>query len=160
MNNLKYLLFLTILTVNVNVKGEELGRLFTTPQQRQILDQMRLAKPETDHVVVINDEPFADIEEEEFIEEEIIEDEPESALEGPLSLKGVVYRENGSNTAWINDDNTFDGNLGSHNIDVSNSDIKKDQVKVKIPGDVTEITLKVGETYEPIHESSPEVSDN
>ncbi len=151
---------IVLLLFNFNARAEELGRLFTTPKERLMLEKLRNAKPVSEAVVVKSAEPVDEYFEEEFVEEEFVEDEPQPGLEGPLSLKGVVYRETGSNTAWINEDNTYDGNLNSKNIDVRNRDIQKDEVKVQIPGDVTEITLKVGETYEPTPESPPEVYDN
>ncbi len=146
-NSKRMLLSILILTLCVlmltsfNASAEDLGRLFTTPAQRAMLEKLRYST--TEPVV------YRPVEVVEPVEDtvEIIEEIP--VLEEPLNLKGVVYRNTGSNTAWINESNTFEGGFENEMITVKTRDIKKDSVKVKLPDNVTNITLRVGETYQP-----------
>lgn len=66
-----------------------------------------------------------------------------------ITLKGLVHRSDGKNTAWINDSNTFEGDLESQYIQVPDNKIKPDQVTIIMPDDSTNIELKVGEAFTP-----------
>jgi hypothetical protein len=137
---LSVLLFLN----SVSVAADELGRLFTTPSERRMLEELRLAKPE---------EPVMEPEIVEIQIEEIIEPEEEPPLlTDTVSVKGMVYRENGKNTAWINDSNTFEGDLESQYIKVKPEEISKESVQIIMPDNTTRIELKVGQSYEPVAE--------
>lgn len=156
----KYLALISVLSFSAGTGAEELGRLFTTAKERLMLEKLRNAKPVTD-TKISEVKPVDEFFEEQSEGEEVVEEvEEQITLEVPVSLKGVVYRESGSNTAWINESNTYDGDLTTKNINVRNRNIKKDKVKVEIPGDVTEVTLKVGETYQPITEPSTDMTNN
>ena len=77
--------------------ADEFGRLFTTPKQRMHLDELRKVEPKA---VV------------EVIEEEIIiEEEIEEIPVDTITVKGLVFRSGGKSTAWINDSNTYEGNV-------------------------------------------------
>ena len=140
------------------VCAEELGRFFLSKKQRQQLDYLRSKVPEEDTVVEQN-EP----EDEELLEvvfEEEIEFEKEPLVKEPIQLKGVVYRGKKGNTAWLNEKNTYEGGLASINVTVKEDEISQDAVKMQLPDNVTEITLKVGETWQDANASSAEVDDN
>ena len=115
---------------------DDLGRLFTTPEQRQTLEKLRHQKP----VVEIK-------------EPEIMHAEPEVEEEKPviggITVNGLVYRENGNSTAWINNQNTFEGNLGNQYIQIDARNIKPEDVEIVIPLNEARIKLKTGETYDP-----------
>lgn len=68
-------LLLAALIAPVPVIGEELGRLFFTPERRQALDRQR---------------------EHNIVEQQVIPEDP------VLTINGVVTRSNGKRTVWIN----------------------------------------------------------
>jgi len=141
-------------------QADELGRLFLTSKERARLEKMRYAKPEPVVEEVIS-EPVEITElnpgEFELPEIDLVE---EPVLTEPLLLKGVVKRSNGKNAAWLNDGNTLDSDSVLQNIEIHNSDIDHDSVKIKLPDKVTEITLKVGQTYEPTSVQKRNIDEN
>ena len=125
------------------VQADPVGRLFTTPKERRMLEQVRHAEPEKEEVAV---EVVPDVLE-EFIEEvEVVEERP--VIEG-ITVQGLVYRKNGRNTAWVNNSNTYEGDLASQHIRVDPDQIDEDMVQVTIPEYTRKIELKVGQTYDP-----------
>ncbi len=122
-----------------NCAGDELGRLFTTPQQRRELDELRNAEAEQQKqqaaggIVSVKAAP------------------KKKLLQAVTSIKvrGVVTRSDGENTAWINDGNTYQGSLESGAIDVTPHDVTAGEVKIVMPDGHTSVKLRVGETYEP-----------
>jgi hypothetical protein len=130
-----------------SVFADELGRLFTTPAERRMLEELRYTKPE---VPVVEPE-IVEIQIEEIIEPEE-EKEQAPLLTDTVSVKGVVYRESGKNTAWINDSNTFEGDLESQYIKVKPEGISKENVQIIMPDNTTRIELKVGQSYQPTKE--------
>ena len=158
MNNIK-VIFLLLLITAIPAQADQLGRLFTTPAQRTMLEDLRNSRPSlSEHIVkqyeevTIRDQAAIAAkqqQQEEILLVEEIEVEEIPVLEEPISLKGVVSRKKGNHTAWINENNTYEGGLIEEDISVRTRDIKKDTVKVKLPDNVTNVTLKVGETYIP-----------
>jgi len=128
---------------------DKLGRLFTTPEQRQKLQQLRFHPPESE---VVAQEPEIDIEEIMLPEEPEKPEEPK--LVDVIHVKGVVYREDGKNTAWINDSNTFVGDLESQYIQVNTREIEPDQIQLTMPDKTTKIKIKVGGYYDPQEKDS------
>jgi hypothetical protein len=120
--------------------SDEFGRLFTTPKQRAHMDELRKAEPDMEFQI---DEQIVDIDE----EVEVVEETPVNAL----TVRGLVYRSNGKNTAWINDTNTFEGNVSSQYINVK--DIDPDNVKIEVPSANTVVNLNVGQTFDPVSEN-------
>jgi len=119
------------------VQAEEFGRFFTTPGQRARLDNIRNAEPEIlveimEDDLVMEDEP-------------LLERDPIDAL----TVKGLVHRKNGASTAWVNESNTYEGDIASQYIKISGDNIQQDQVLMNIEGSNSGINLKVGETYDP-----------
>ena len=54
----------------------------------------------------------------------VVIEEPEEPEEikpeiGGITVNGLVYRKGGKSTAWINNANTFEGNLGNQYIQVN-----------------------------------------
>lgn len=156
-------LFIFIASVEVQAEVDTLGRLFTTPAQRTMLQDLRNSRPGSqDHLVTQYEEvtikqagsQAAGSEDELALFEEELEDVP--TLENPISLKGVVSRKKGNHTVWINENNTYEGGMMPENISVNNREIKRDSVEVKLPDRVSNITLRVGETYIPENMSEEE----
>jgi len=115
--------------------AEEFGRLFTTPKQRLQLDESRKIKPKV--VVEVKEEEL-------IIEEEVVEVPVDT-----ITLRGLVYRSGGKSTAWINNSNTYEGNVASQYTRITQDNIKKDQVQMELPFNDANVNLKVGQTYEP-----------
>lgn len=119
---------------------DKFGRFFTSPAQRQRLDELRKVEPEQ----------RIQVEEEVLLVEE--SDEPEEVVEvDTLTVRGLVYRGKGKSTAWINESNTFEGGLSSQYINVG--DIDSNKVEIKIPSAEKEVKLNVGESFDPLTDS-------
>jgi hypothetical protein len=128
---------------------DDLGRLFTTPQQREVLEKLRHQKPV-----------------EEITAPEILFEEPVVETEKPeiggITVNGLVYRKGGKSTAWINSANTLEGNFGNEYIQIDARNIKPDDVEIVIPVSEKSVKLKAGDTYDPETDRiiSPGYQDN
>jgi|SRR5690606_7585376 hypothetical protein len=118
------------------------GRLFTTPQQRAQLDDLREARLE---------EP----ERPATIEARSAEAPDE--VRNPLTLRGTVTRTGGPNAAWINDSNTFEGDLSAEYLQLRPEDIGAGTVRLPAtgerrwlaPDEKISVPVRVGQTLEP-----------
>lgn len=137
---MKRLFFIIIvLLFTRSALADNLGRLFTTPYERVQLERLRNKKPEP----IIAEQVNID---------EIVKPDTEDAnpvARDAIILKGLVHRSDGKNSAWINDSNTFEGDLESQYIEVKQNDIYEDNVRIIMPDKSTVIDLKVGQGYEP-----------
>ena len=124
------------------VYADSLGTLFTSAKDRQKLEKVRKYKePKKIEKVEIVEEEI-DIEEEPVVKKELI-------IRDPVALKGIVHRNGGKSTAWVNEGNTFEGNLDSEFIQVPSSEITSDQITVIMSDDDSKFTLKVGDVFTP-----------
>jgi hypothetical protein len=142
MNHYNFFILLFVsLAVTQSVNADSLGRLFTTPGERIALEKARHAKPKPE-------KPKVELVEiEEFVEAEIeIED---TNIGHAITLRGIVQRSDGKNSAWLNESNTFEGDLESQYIKVDNNEITEDHVEITMPDNKTKIKLKVGDNYDP-----------
>jgi len=117
--------------------AEQFGRFFTTAKQRQHLEELRKERPET----------IIEIDETEIFFEE--QSEVETVPLNAITVKGLVYRKGGKSTAWINDSNSYEGDLASQYTQVRRGNIHSDKVIIGLPDNSPDIKLKVGQTYEP-----------
>lgn len=122
------------------VQADTLGHLFTTEQQRNRLDYMRSQK------IVVEKSVVAPEDVDEILEPEI---EEEAVIKDSINIKGIVKRSDGKHSAWINDSNTYEGDLDTLYLNVGPEHISSDRVKIKMPDKETEIELRVGEAYDP-----------
>ena len=123
------------------------GRFFTTPKERRQIDDLRAVGPE----VKIN-----------ITEEELRVDEgAEKAKEESeaLTVKGLVYRSSGKNTAWVNESNTYEGDLSSQYITIREAGVEKNAVVIDLQGNKTDIKLRVGQKYNPETRSILDIAD-
>lgn len=123
---------------------DHLGRFFTSPEERAMLENMRLLASQP--VVAPEPEP------EPVVEVAVPEPEPEPAVELQMpgvTVNGVVYRKGGKSTAWLNGENTLEGDLESQYLHVDGDAIKGQQVPVHIPVQEQPIELKPGQTWQP-----------
>lgn len=121
--------------------ADGLGRLFTSPVERKQLDKIRHTKEKPRKIEVV--------EVEEMLEPPAPEIEKEIVVRDAIRLKGIVHRSDGKNSAWINETNTFEGNLESQFIQVPDGNITSDQATIIMPDDSTSVELKVGEVFIP-----------
>lgn len=128
--------------------ADELGRLFTTVDERAMLDNLRKDKPVEIKIIDIS------IEDTQSVEEQTAE------IGGGITVNGFVYRKGGKSTAWINQGNTYQGDLGSQYFHVDADDIDSENVQVELPASVTKITLKAGQTYDPATAEVIDLTDN
>ena len=132
----RLLVLLLSLIVSLPVlANDKFGRFFTTPKQRTQLDELRNKKVED-----------VTISEEEFFAEEDIEDEAVK-LDG-VTIKGLVYRKDSKSTAWINDNNTYEGSPESEYIRIKENNISSDELQVEMSSSDTKVNLKVGQTFD------------
>lgn len=113
--------------------ADDLGRLFTSPGERAQLDEARRAAP-LEPLPVITPQ---------------LQGAKPVELEGALTVRGLVKRDSGRSTAWVNDSNTYEGDLDSPYRTVDKSGIASDQVTLKLPDGKASVNIKVGQTYEP-----------
>lgn len=128
---------------NAYATSDGFGRLFTTPEERNKLQELRYAVPEPEP------EPEEVI---EIIVDEIDEVADEKAeprdIEG-ITLNGIVYRKGNRSTVWLNGSNSYEGSLTSEYFRINTSDIHNEKVSVTVPEVNLDFDLKVGQTYEP-----------
>lgn len=128
-------IMLLLITSQVSAT-DDFGRLFTTQEQRHELDVLRYHK----EVVQVDIELDQDVESNKEANKEPGQ---------PIRLKGIIYRKDGNNAAWINNANTLRGDLSLENIKVEAKDISPDHVRITLPEGRKTIRLKVGEQYLP-----------
>lgn len=130
--------------------AEEFGRFFTTPRQRQQLDELRKARS-GNMVIDISDEEV-NLDEEAKVEEEV---------SGGILVKGLVHRSDGKNTAWINESNSYEGDLSSQFTGVVEKGISNDRVEVEMKDEEGKnLSLKVGEFYNPVTRDVKDITDS
>lgn len=108
--------------------AEELGRLFTSPQEREFLDALR-RQP----VPGIHSDP------EPGTANNSADGFPHETTE--VTVRGLVYRKGGNNTAWLHATGVDES--------IPESTVTPDFVLIENPRDRTSIRLKVGETWTP-----------
>lgn len=136
----------------LSAHADNLGRIFTSVEERQELEKIRHFKEEAP-------KKFEAIEVKKIIEPVAVK--KEIIIRDPISLKGIVHRSNGKSTAWVNDSNTFSGDYDSQSIQVPDRNIEADQVTIIMPDDSSEVELRVGEVFipEPIEKDIVEIID-
>jgi hypothetical protein len=125
--------------------AEDFGRFFTTPMQRQYLDQLKSRGAPI--VVKIDEEPGAM--DQQTQQAEVVDD--------AVTIKGLVYRKDGNSAAWLNESNSYQGDVASGYAGVVENSISPSRVKVRIGNQDNDITMKVGQKYEPASESVKDI---
>ena len=111
--------------------AEELGRLFLSPDQRNLLDARRKAR--------VPDKPV------------------EVVVESPItSVNGMVSRGGGKSTVWVNGQPIPEGSKPD-GIRVSPRQADSGRVTVKIDESDTQVNLKIGQSF---NRDSGEVHDS
>lgn len=108
-------------------QADELGRLFTTPEERVYLQQLRHSQSANEATAESEAEAVADID--------------------SITLGGIVYRASGKSTIWINGQHNYAGNLASQYLTSGHNPISSKAVSVTLPKTGLQLELKVGQTY-------------
>jgi hypothetical protein len=135
------LILFTILLASATAAyaGDGFGRFFTTPAEREYLDQLRDKK--------MNQQPVVNVPKIELAKKK--KPVEKSVSVDAIKLKGLVYRKDGKSTAWINEGNSYQGDIGSQYTRVKSGKIKPDHVSIDFSGSDSEIKLRVGQSYLP-----------
>lgn len=128
-------------SISFAVNAEELGRFFTTPMERQYLDQLKSRGAP----IVVRIEDDLNVGDKSMEKKQEIND--------AITIKGLVYRKNGKSAAWLNDSNTYEGDVAWGYADVKEDNITPSKVQIRIGTQNGDISMKVGEKYEPASES-------
>jgi hypothetical protein len=157
MRKLKYIsivLFSTGFTIsNISYSQAEpdgFGRLFTTPEERRNLQELRFSEPEVEEVIEISLEEI----------DQVVEEKAEPRNIEGITLNGLVYRKGSKSTVWLNGSNSYEGSLSSEYFRINTSDINSKKISVTVPEVNLEFDLKVGQTYEPNDESLLDIVGN
>jgi len=150
MTVLRLILITILLAPAAAYAGDGFGRLFTTPAEREYLDQLRDKK--------MNQQPVVNVPKIELARKKkpVEQNVPVDAIR----LKGLVYRKDGKSTAWINEGNSYQGDIGSQYTKVKSGKIKPDHVSIDFSGSDSEIKLRVGQSYLPAKKAVRDVIDN
>lgn len=128
--------------------AEELGRFFLTPEQRAELERLRHAPPEP--VVPPAPPPVVDADLPppitELPREQMLPPAPPPDVP-PITVNGLVIRSDGESTAWVNGQNTLEGDFSSDNIRVERP--RGRSVHIITPEHLPNVTLRPGQTYDP-----------
>lgn len=131
-----FIILTMVLRYGAPQAGDSLGRLFLTPDQRAALEELRYQKP-------------VEIRIPEILAEEPVQPESETPEIGNIEVNGLVYRENGKSTAWINRVSSFEGDLANEYIQIDAGNIKPDDVEIVIPANDSKVNLRAGESFNP-----------
>ena len=112
----------------LNAEAQRLGRLFSTPEERALLDELRRER----HLV--SPEP-----------QSLVEVAPEIPNLEQVTIDGVVLRSSGANSAWINGRHVTGGDTTREGVRVDTSPAGGGRVKITLPSGVETIDLKPGQ---------------
>jgi len=141
--------FILCITPYAQAASDGFGRLFTTPEERRNLQILRYSAPEIDEVIEIIVEV-----------DEVAEEKTEPRDIDGITLNGIVYRQGGKSTAWLNGSNSYEGSLTSEYFRINTGDINSMKVSVTVPEAGLEFDLKVGQTYEPNYDRLLDIVEN
>lgn len=127
------LFFCVFLISNISqAQSDNFGRLFTTTQERQSLQELRTMEPEIKHVM-------QDVE--AVVEENVVSDIPQ------IRLNGIVRRTSGKHALWLNGMYSDEDNHVTEDLHIKEIDIGNKKVSITVPD--IEFDLKIGEIYDP-----------
>ncbi|MDQ3564293.1 MAG: hypothetical protein M3436_09175 [Pseudomonadota bacterium] len=121
--------------LSLGIRADDLGRLFTTPEEREMLETLR------------NQPRRAEAPTEQPLEPEALAPEPPPVQS--VRVDGFVSRSRGNNTVWINGTNSLTGDLGSQQVDVNVRGIRGQTVPVRVQNSPVGVGLKPGQTFDP-----------
>ena len=130
------LMTLTLLSINVALAAEPMGRLFTSPAERSNLDYLRLTK---------KNEPLK-------AEPPVLEAETAPApivLPDAVNLQGYVKRNDGKqSTVWVNNQ-ALQENSRNKEVTIGQLSEGSNRVPIKLSANGKRLNLKAGQVYDP-----------
>lgn len=113
------------------VHGETLGRLFTSPEERASLDEIR------------RDPDFGKME--EVVTAPIVDETPDGPVVPHITINGVVFRSSGINASWINGLSVSSG-ATRDGIRIQTRRLEDGgSVKLSLPGGLETVQIKPGQ---------------
>lgn len=116
-----------LMLVSHVAEAQRLGRLFSTPEERALLDELRrerkIVAPDPQVVEIVPDTPTVD----------------------QVTINGVVLRSGGTNSAWINGRQVDAGTRTREGVRVDTSAVQGGRVKITLPSGAETIDLKPGQ---------------
>lgn len=122
-------LSLLMLGIANPLQAESFDRIFTTAKQRAILDNIRRYSKQKKVGSKIPQTVFNNKE---------------------VNVNGVVFRSDGINTVWINGKSNLKTNKPEAGVKIYKKDIKSDSVTITLSNPSKRITLKPGQTVDPL----------
>lgn len=118
-----------------DAEAQRLGRLFTTPEQRSTLDELRyqtqLERPEAEP------EPEAVAQPRDA--------EPEAPGIGRVTINGLVRRSRGPGTVWVNGDQVERGGMSRDGLVIESDPASPLGVRLRMPSGRASVALKPGQ---------------
>ncbi|MGQ0593888.1 MAG: hypothetical protein ACT4QB_14955 [Gammaproteobacteria bacterium] len=113
-------------------QAQDLGRLFTTPEEREMLEALRRQppKPQTEAAPV---GPPA------------VEPQPPASN---VTMNGLVRRSRGRGMVWVNGMTSLEGDLDAQGIEVDVGALRGTTLPVRIGNAPLAVGLKPGQTYD------------
>jgi hypothetical protein len=125
-----------LIGAQVVLAAEPLGRLFSTPEERQHLERLREAQ---------KNQP---IETDTVVEATVIERKP-IVLPSAINVQGFVKRSDGKlGTVWVNDE-AIQERSGNKDVQVGTLSKHSNRIPIRIPANGRRLILKAGQVYEP-----------
>ena len=116
----------------------EFGRFYTTPRQRQQLEDLRNQRPQDEIVVEVAAETL----------QETTNEQNRLSNIDSITVNGLVYRSDGKNTAWINSNNVIQGSIVNQFTTVNENNVHPDNVEITLPDNQSHVHLKVGQQFD------------
>jgi hypothetical protein len=114
------------------VEAQELGRLFTTPEERDMLEALRRQppKPQAEATPVVPP---------------VVKPTP---VPPNVTMNGLVRRSRGRGMAWVNGVTSLEGDLDAQGIAVDVGALRGTTLPVRIGNAPSAVGLKPGQTYD------------
>lgn len=107
--------------------AQRLGRLFSTPDERALLDELRRERQ------IVDPDP------------QVVETVTDTPLVEQVTINGLVLRSSGVNSAWINGRQVDGGARTREGVQVDTSATQGGRVKITLPSGAETIDLKPGQ---------------
>jgi hypothetical protein len=121
-----------ILTVLATAaEAQDLGRLFTTPEEREMLEALRRQPPKPEAAPAPVETPV----------------EP-APVAPAVTMNGLVRRSRGRGMVWVNGVTSLEGDLDSQGIAVDVGGVRGTTLPVRIGNAPVAVGLKPGQTYD------------
>lgn len=116
-----------LVLVSYDAESQRLGRLFSTPEERALLDELRRERK------IVAPDP------------QVTEIVPDTPTVEQVTINGVVLRSGGVNSAWINGRQVDAGARTREGVRVDTSPVDGGRVKITLPSGAETIDLKPGQ---------------